>query len=89
MTPDQMLAEINGSAMATFALVGPLLIGAAVIGLLIAIFQAATQIQEQTISQILKIILLSAGLIGFGNVLVSPLVEYSEHIMNDFPEMVR
>ncbi|MFD1747564.1 flagellar biosynthetic protein FliQ [Rhizobium helianthi] len=89
MTADQMLAEINTSAMATFALVGPLLLGAALIGLLIAIFQAATQIQEQTISQILKIILLSAGLIAFGNVLVTPLVDHAEHILNDFPEMVR
>lgn len=89
MTTDQLLAEINASAVATFALVGPLLAAAAVLGLLIAIFQAATQIQEQTLSPILKIILISAGLVASGSVLVSPLVQYSEHVLNDFPDMVK
>lgn len=89
MTTEQLMAEINASAVATFALVGPLLTGAAILGLLIAIFQAATQIQEQTISPILKIILVSAGLVASGSVLVSPLVQYSEHILNDFPDMVK
>lgn len=89
MDPNLILSEINASAMATFIFVGPLLIAAAIIGLLIAVFQAATQIQEQTISQIVKILVLSAGLIASGGALISPLVQHSEHILNDFPQMVR
>lgn len=89
MDPNIVLSEINASAMATFIFVGPLLIAAAIIGLLIAVFQAATQIQEQTISQIVKILVLSAGLMASGGALVSPLVEHSRHILNDFPDMVR
>ncbi|NTJ41866.1 flagellar biosynthetic protein FliQ [Agrobacterium larrymoorei] len=89
MNSDQMVAEISMSAMATFALAGPLLILAAVIGLLIAVFQAATQIQEQTIAQIIKIGLISAALLFFGRALATPLIEHSIHILNDFPNMVR
>ncbi|WP_137136361.1 flagellar biosynthetic protein FliQ [Rhizobium sp. FKY42] len=89
MDPNLVISEINAASMATFIFAGPLLIAAAVIGLLIAVFQAATQIQEQTISQIVKILVLSAGLVASGGALVSPLVQHAEHILNDFPDMVR
>jgi flagellar biosynthesis protein FliQ len=89
MVEDEIAAEIGMSVAATFALAGPLLVLAVIIGLVIAIFQAATQIQEQTIAQIVKIFSITIILIVFGRALATPLIEHSIHILNDFPTMVR
>ncbi|HXV31092.1 MAG TPA: flagellar biosynthetic protein FliQ [Sinorhizobium sp.] len=89
MAEDEFAAEIGMSVGATFALAGPLLVLAVVIGLVIAIFQAATQIQEQTIAQVVKIFSITIILIVFGRALATPLIEHSIHILNDFPTMVR
>lgn len=89
MNEDQMAAEIGLSVSAIFGLAGPILALAAILGLLIAILQAATQIQEQTISQIIKILAVSITLLIFGRALATPIIEQSTHILNDFPNMVR
>ncbi|GAJ92953.1 putative type III secretion system [Rhizobium rhizogenes NBRC 13257] len=89
MGQEQISAEIGASILATFALAGPMLGLAAILGLVIAIFQAATQIQEQTIAQIVKIFVLSFVLLVFGRALATPLLEHSIHIFNDFPTMVQ
>ena len=89
MGPDQFNDELSACAGAIFALAAPLLALAAGLGLLIAILQAATQVQEQTISQIVKIFAISAMLYGFGAALATPLVVEATHIFNDFPAMTR
>lgn len=89
MSEAEMATEIGTSILATFFLAGPILGIAAVFGLLIAVVQAATQIQEQTIAQIIKIFAISLILLIFGGALSLPLVEHSAHIFNDFPTMVR
>ncbi|MGO4486577.1 MULTISPECIES: flagellar biosynthetic protein FliQ [Rhizobium] len=89
MGQEQISAEIGASILATFALAAPVLGLAAILGLVIAIFQAATQIQEQTIAQIVKIFVLSFVLLVFGRALATPLLEHSIHIFNDFPTIVQ
>nr|WP_298098158.1 flagellar biosynthetic protein FliQ [uncultured Shinella sp.] len=89
MSEDAFAVEITGSILATFAMAGPVLAFAALIGLVIAVLQAATQIQEQTIAQIIKFFSVSLLLLVFGRALATPLVEHSIHILNDFPTMVR
>lgn len=89
MREDQVAFEIGMSVMATFAFAAPVLSLAAVLGLVIAVFQAATQIQEQTITQIVKILVISITLLVFGRALATPLIEHSIHILNDFPTMLQ
>ena len=89
MSEDAFAVGITGSILATFAMAGPVLAFAALIGLVIAVLQAATQIQEQTIAQIIKFFSVSLLLLVFGRALATPLVEHSIHILNDFPTMVR
>ena len=45
---------------------GPLLLIALVVGLLVSIFQATTQIQEQTLAFVPKIVAVLLGLVFFG-----------------------
>jgi type III secretory pathway component EscS len=57
---------------------------ATVVGLLISIIQAVTQIQDQTIAQTAKIAAISLTLILFGGALVAPLMTSSRQLFDTF-----
>ncbi|WP_017753768.1 flagellar biosynthesis protein FliQ [Calidifontibacillus oryziterrae] len=69
--------------MTVLAISLPLLLIALGIGLLVSIFQATTQIQEQTLAFIPKIIGVLLGLIFFGPWMLSRIVDYSFQIFNN------
>ena len=52
------------------------------VGLLVSIFQAVTQIQEQTLALIPKIIAIVAALMVFGGWMLSQMVTYTERVFN-------
>ena len=60
----------------------PLLIVSMVIGLLISVFQAATQIHEQTITFVPKIIVTALILLVLGSWMLTSLSDFFEHLMN-------
>ena len=68
------------AVMTTLFIAGPLLIIALVVGLVISIFQATTQIQEQTLAFIPKIIAVLIGLVVFGPWMLSQILSYTENI---------
>lgn len=65
---------------------GPLLIVALVTGLSVSIFQATTQIQEQTLAFVPKIVAVLVGLIFFGPWMLSRLTSFATDI---FENLVR
>ncbi|WP_299285094.1 flagellar biosynthetic protein FliQ [uncultured Tateyamaria sp.] len=70
-------------------LAGAPLAVATVIGLIVSFLQAITQIQDQTLSQTIKIAAIAITLFAFGAVLTSPLMTSAQMVFDDFPEMVR
>ncbi|MFQ6550988.1 EscS/YscS/HrcS family type III secretion system export apparatus protein [Aestuariibius insulae] len=62
---------------------------ATVSGLLVAFFQAITQIQDQTLSQTVKIAAIAIILISFSSALVGPLLTSTRTVFNDFHMIVR
>lgn len=56
---------------------GPILLLALAVGLLVSIFQATTQIQEQTLAFIPKIIAVLVGIVVFGPWMLSQIVEFT------------
>ena len=58
----------------------PILLLAMVIGLIISVLQAVTQVQEQTLSFVPKIVAVMLGLIIFGNFMLSSLVSFTNGI---------
>ncbi len=62
---------------------------ATVSGLLIALFQAVTQIQDQSLAQTVKITAIVVVLIGFGSGLTAPLIATTRTVFDDFHLMVR
>jgi flagellar biosynthetic protein FliQ len=69
-------------------LAGPLLLAALGVGLLIGIFQAATQIQEMTLSFIPKLGALVVALLIGGPWMIRTLVEFTTRLFNDIPMLV-
>ncbi|KGP74001.1 flagellar biosynthesis protein FliQ [Pontibacillus yanchengensis] len=67
---------------------GPLLILALSVGLLVSIFQATTQIQEQTLAFIPKIVAVMGGLVFFGPWMLSKMVEFAAGIFNNLNQFV-
>ncbi len=67
---------------------GPILILALGVGLLVSIFQATTQIQEQTLAFIPKIIAVLVGVVFFGPWMLSKLVEFTTDLYQNLPMIV-
>ena len=77
--------NIGRSAMETTLMVaGPLLLVALVVGLVISIFQAATQINEATLSFIPKLLGIMLTLLLAGPWMLSVLVEYMRQMLSNF-----
>jgi flagellar biosynthetic protein FliQ len=67
---------------------GPIMIVGLVIGLAISVFQAVTQIQEQTLSFIPKIIGLAVVIVVAGPWMLGQLLVYTEELWGSIPSMV-
>jgi flagellar biosynthetic protein FliQ len=66
----------------------PLLIPALVVGLLIGIFQAATQINEMTLSFIPKLVIVAAALIIAGPWMLTTLVSFTIELYTEIPAFI-
>lgn len=66
----------------------PMLGAGLLVGLLVSIFQATTQIQEQTLSFVPKIVAVLLSLVVFGPWILSHLIEYTEYIFNNLGSFV-
>jgi flagellar biosynthesis protein FliQ len=64
----------------------PLILGL-IVGLVIAVFQAVTQINEQTLVIVPKMIAIIGALLVFGNWMLSQLVDYTLKIFNSIPDI--
>ncbi len=60
---------------------GPMLLMSMIVGITISIFQAVTQIQEQTLSFAFKLTVIVTYCFTFGGWMMKALVEYTEKIM--------
>lgn len=67
MTQGGALQILSDALMVALKLAGPMLIVSVLIGLLIAIFQAATQIHEQTLTFVPKILVISLLMLFMGS----------------------
>lgn len=69
-------------------LAGPPVVVAALVGILIAFIQAATQLQEQTFQYALKFFAIVATIFATATLMGSSLYRFSDRIFTDFPSLV-
>ncbi|WP_409563864.1 flagellar biosynthetic protein FliQ [Methylomonas koyamae] len=67
---------------------GPILIASLVVGLLVSMFQAATSIQEQTLTFIPKLVAIIAVLMIAGPGMLQMLIDYFQDLMRDIPSLI-
>jgi flagellar biosynthesis protein FliQ len=66
----------------------PLLLVGLVVGLLVSVFQAVTQIQEQTLTFIPKIVAMGVVLVIAGPWMLSEVVTYTQQLYSSIPTMI-
>ncbi len=66
----------------------PVLLAVLGIGLVVSIFQAATQINEMTLSFIPKLLALAAVLVIAGPWMLRTLIDYTHHLIESLPSLV-
>lgn len=88
MTSESVITLAEQGIYTILFVSGPLLLIALVVGLIISIFQATTQIQEQTLAFVPKILAVLLGMIVFGPWMVSHMVQYAENIFSNLTRFV-
>lgn len=89
MTPDTVIDLGREALVITTLMAAPLLLAALITGLVIGVFQAATQIQEQTLSFIPKLLAMVVVLMVGGPWLMQTILDYtSELITNTVPRII-
>lgn len=88
MTPESVMA-LGYEAMKLSLLLGaPLLLVALATGLLISLFQAATQINEMTLSFIPKLLAVFATLVIAGPWMLGTVLDYMRNLFSSIPQLV-
>jgi flagellar biosynthetic protein FliQ len=89
MTPETVMV-IGNQALTTMLLLGmPVLIVILAIGLIIGIFQAATQINEMTLSFIPKLVGMAATLAIAGPWMLKTIINYTQTLFLNIPALLR
>ncbi|MDO9593092.1 MAG: flagellar biosynthesis protein FliQ [Erysipelotrichaceae bacterium] len=83
MMTESIVLEVLTKALMTILYVSmPILVISLVVGLLISILQATTQVQEQTLSFVPKLMAVFLGMILFGSFMLHTLMSFTEWILS-------
>jgi len=88
MSIGEVITILRGGILQVLMMAGPLLIPALVVGLLIAILQASTSIQEQTLTFVPKIFVILTMLAILGGWMAGSLRQYTIELFRRIPDMV-
>lgn len=87
MTAQYVLGLGHDAVILTLLVAAPMLGFGLVVGLLVSIFQAATQIQEMTLTFIPKIVAVAVALLFFLPWIVNKLVTFTSQLFNSIPTL--
>ncbi len=88
MTPESVITIGQQALWVTMLLAAPMLLSALAVGLLVGMFQAATQINEMTMSFIPKLLVLVLALVVAGPWMLTVIVNYTKQLMAQIPSLI-
>jgi flagellar biosynthetic protein FliQ len=88
MTPETVITIGQQALWITIIIAAPLLGSALAVGLLVGMFQAATQINEMTLSFIPKLLVLVTALVLAGPWMLGVIVNYTRQLMEQIPSLI-
>jgi flagellar biosynthetic protein FliQ len=88
MTPETLMTIGQRALEITMLLAAPLLLAALAIGLLVGVFQAATQINEMTLSFIPKVLGMGATMVIAGPWMLKTIISYTRELFESIPSLI-
>ncbi len=83
MSSEFVITMAERSVYVVLLVSGPLLALALIVGLIVSVFQVTTQIQEQTLAFIPKIVAVLIGLVVFGPWMLSTIVSFTTELFSN------
>ena len=88
MSPEVFVDILRDALFLVILLVSAIIVPSLIVGLLVAIFQAATSINEQTLSFLPRLIVTLLALIVGGHWLVQKLMDYTFRLVSSIPSVI-
>lgn len=85
MTVETAIDLLRNAMLVTLMVIGPILVMGMIIGLLISVIQAVTQIQEATLSFVPKLIAMGVAMVIVMPWMFQRLIEYSRDLWSTLP----
>ncbi len=89
MTPAEVVTLGQNAIWMAILLAAPLLIVGMVVGILIALFQATTQIQEMTLTFVPKIFAVMLTMLFFSSWMMAKMIAYTKDLIINLPMLIR
>lgn len=88
MTPESVMTLGRHAMEVTLMVSAPMLLVALVVGLVVSIFQAATQINEMTLSFIPKLVGIFVALVVAGPWMLAVMIDYMRELFSSIPRLI-
>ncbi len=89
MTPDFVVGFGKEAVWVTLLVAGPMLLAGLIVGLIVSIFQAVTQVHEMTLTFIPKILAVMLALVFFFPWMMRVLLNFTEKLFVNIPMYIR
>ncbi len=88
MSPEAITDLLREAIYVMVMIVSVMIVPSLIVGLIVSVFQAATQINEQTLSFLPRLLVTFGTLIVFGPWMANELVEYTTKIITEIPTLL-
>ena len=88
MTPDVISTIAQETVLVAVKLIAPILLSSLAVGLVVAMFQAATQINEQTLTFIPKLATIIIVLMVAGPWMLQVIIDFFQSLLHQIPELI-
>lgn len=88
MTPEMVITLVQKAIEVTVMISAPMLLVALIVGLIVSIFQAATQINEMTLSFIPKLLSMIAVMVLAGPWMTETMMDYIIRLYSSIPQLI-
>ncbi|RDV25079.1 flagellar biosynthetic protein FliQ [Alteromonas aestuariivivens] len=88
MSPEVFVEILRESMFMVILLVSAVIVPSLIVGLIVAVFQAATSINEQTMSFLPRLLVTLLALSWGGNWLVQKLMDFTYHMVEQIPQVI-
>ncbi len=89
MNQMQIITLAKDAMLVTLMVASPMLLIGMIVGVVIAIFQSVTQIQEMTLTFVPKIVAIMIGMLFFASWMLTKLTDYTTNLITHIPDMIR